>query len=129
MLTNGWEPPLPEQAEKALTTAALTVVARDPNGKAVGMIRVICDYCYVSYITDVMVLPEFHGQGIGAELMQWALTWIDDNTPEGTYMAAHLMACDSDVEKFYEKFGFNVRPYAGRGAGMTRDFDKRIEIG
>ena len=69
------------------------------------------------YLQDIIVLPEWRGQGIGRLIIEVLLTEAKKIAPEGAtlgLMAAH------DKEEFYEKFGFEQRPTNRLGAGMTQ---------
>lgn len=92
-------------------------VARD-NDKAVGMSRVLFDFGYTAYITDVIVHPDYQGQGIGTKLVKMILNFLKENSNEDEFMSYVLIA-NKGKEKFYEKFGFVARPTDTLGAGMT----------
>ena len=46
------------------------MVARLPEGRIIGMARVISDGCSDAYIQDVVVLPPYRRRGIGRELVR-----------------------------------------------------------
>ena len=65
----GWfEFPL-EEAKAGLDNAYMVLCARDGK-KAVGLMRLLWDGGYVAVISDVMVDPEYQGQGIGRHLVE-----------------------------------------------------------
>lgn len=107
-----------EQAERGLKHTDYVVVAKDEE-KIVGMARVLFDFGYTAYISDVIVLPEYQGQGIGKTMMLKILQFLKDNSVEGEFMMYALTAAKGK-EGFYEKFGFIKRPNDNQGAGMTR---------
>lgn len=74
---------------------------------------------YVVIITDVIILPEYQGSGIGKCLMQDMMNYIHTNLKEGQSVLINLMAA-KDKELFYERFGFEQRPTGTLGAGMTQ---------
>lgn len=82
------------------------MVARLPEGRIVGMGRVISDGCSDAYIQDVAVLPSYRKQGIGRELIR-RLT---------EYCIARKIAwiglvAEPGTREFYEELGYG--PLAG----------------
>ncbi len=107
-----------EQAERGLRHTDYIVVAKDEE-KVVGMARVLFDFGYVAYITDVIVHPKYQGQGIGKDMMCKVLKFLEDNSIDGEYMMYALTAAKGK-EGFYKKFSFIERPNENQGAGMTK---------
>jgi len=62
----------------------------------VGCLRVLTDGYYFGTITELLVLPEYQGQGVGSKLLRLAR----ENTPTPLYFGAQPGA-----EGFYEKNG------------------------
>jgi len=89
------------------------------NNKAAGMARVVGDKGYVMLIVDVVVAPEFRGQGVGSRLMEELMRLIEASVKDGEGVMAQLMAAKG-LEGFYQKFGFRIRPNGDCGAGMTQ---------
>lgn len=118
----GWYELSPRQLECALTRLVFAITALDGE-KEVGSARVVGDGGYQFFISDVIVRPEYQGQGIGrgmlTRLMDKALSVAD----EGETIMINLMAA-KDKEPFYEKLGFMRRPNDERGCGMTRFLKK-----
>ena len=85
--------------------------------KMVGMARVIGDGGLVFYIQDVIVLPEFQGRGIGSQMMEKVMAYIENHAHHNTIIG--LMSAIGK-EAFYERYGFTRRPTEKYGAGMTR---------
>jgi GNAT superfamily N-acetyltransferase len=118
----GW-PELPDrQAAASLNNSAFFVAARH-EGKAIGMTRVVGDGGYIAYIADVIVMPEYQGQGIGKTMVDMAMQFISDSMSEGETVFVNLMAAKGK-EPFYSKFGFAERPNETHGAGMTQYLKK-----
>ena len=105
------------QAERGLENATYLVVARE-GGKAVGMARALFDFGYTAYLHDVIVHPDYQRKGIGTQLVNNVLSWLDDHVVEGEYMQ-YVVVAAKGKEDFYKRFGFVARPTDELGAGMT----------
>lgn len=68
------------------------------------MSRVISDGIYF-LIVDVIVVPKYQGQGIGTEMMQRLIQYIDKKNPIGSRPSIQLLSI-AGKESFYEKHGF-----------------------
>jgi ribosomal protein S18 acetylase RimI-like enzyme len=73
--------------------------------RLVGYCRCLSDFTYVSYISDIMVHPEFQRQGIGATLIEYSKTKI------GPDSRLSLLS-NIETESYYEKLGFKRHPRA-----------------
>ncbi|WMJ22827.1 GNAT family N-acetyltransferase [Paludicola sp. MB14-C6] len=113
----GWSEIHLEKAKLGLEHSAFITVAQQ-GSTPIGMARVISDYGYVAYIADVVVNPSFQGHGIGKQLMQNVIDYINSTLIEGHFVMVNLMAA-SGKESFYEGFGFQKRPTNENGSGMT----------
>jgi len=69
----------------------------------VGIGRIIGDGGCFFEITDMAVLPDHQGQGVGRLIMEALTNWLNDNAPKTAYVS--LMA-HHGKPAFYEKFGF-----------------------
>ena len=79
--------------------------------RVVGFVNAISDGVLTSFIPLLEVVPEYHGQGIGRELMRRMMESLD-----GMYMID--ACCDDDKVSFYEQFGMiNIG-----NAMLKRDF-------
>lgn len=105
-------------ATNALQNAFHITTVRD-NGRAVGMIRVLSDSDYANFITDVMVIPEYQGQGIGTEMMRRTVNFMKSTMQPGETIVLYLMSAIGK-EDFYKRFGFRTRPNEDWGAGMSQ---------
>ncbi len=104
-------------AGNALNNAFHIMSVRD-NGRCVAMIRVLSDGSYANFITDVIVIPEYQGQGIGSEMMRRTVAHMHSTLEEGEKIVLYLMSA-SGKEPFYRRFGFRDRPNELVGAGMN----------
>ena len=114
----GWQPLAPEQAAAGLRGTAFLVAAME-EGRTVGMARLISDGGYIAFLADVVVLPEYQGQGIGRAMMERVMAYIGGQMKEGWRIQMVLVAAEGK-EAFYEKFGFTARPGENAGAGMAQ---------
>lgn len=86
------------------------VVVHEPTGETVGMGRIVGDGGMVFQIGDMAVHPDHQRQGLGAEIMESLLAYLDREAPPNSYV--NLMA---DVDGFYEQFGFEETRPASKG--------------
>lgn len=112
--TIGWKCPSRRLLEKSLQNSETSKYVID--GKTVGIARMVTDYGYMALIADVMVKPEYQGQGIGKKLMNNLLDRALNTLEEDETMMIQLLAA-SGKKNFYEKFGFKDKPEAVE-AGM-----------
>ena len=114
----GW-PQFPlEQAEGGLAGTTHTCCYRK-DGKPIALLRVLWDHGYVVYIADVIVRPEYQGQGLGRALMNHAMEYIRGMLKPGWHVMVSLMSAQGK-EEFYKKFGFITRPDESHGCGMCQ---------
>ncbi len=76
-------------------------VAREPDGRIVGMGRAISDGVSDAYIQDVVVLKELRGHGIGAELVRR----LTARCQEAGLVWIGLIA-EPNTQEFYQPLGF-----------------------
>ncbi len=73
------------------------VISAWAEDKLVGCVRVLSDRMFRSIIYDLAVMPEFHNQGIGNELVRRCMEYF----PNSEWLAETETATG-----FYEKIGF-----------------------
>lgn len=105
-----------EQAVEGLKNSFILVCFR-VDGKPVAIGRAVSDHGYVVYIADVIVVPEYQGQGLGRKVMEYLLEQIKASLKPGYKVMISLLAAKGK-EKFYNKFGFVDRPSEDFGCGM-----------
>ncbi|MCL2696474.1 MAG: GNAT family N-acetyltransferase [Oscillospiraceae bacterium] len=113
----GWREVSERQFDIGVKNTQYTVVAKE-NGKTIAMGKAIGDGGYYWNISDLVVLPEHQGKGLGREINERLLKLINDSAESGEYVVIHL-ASAKGKEPFYEKFGFKPRPFDNYGAGMS----------
>ena len=107
-----------KRARIALDNSLYTIIALIDE-KPVGMARVVGDGGFVYFICDVIVHPDYQSGGIGKALITNVLTWIENQVAENETVMVNLMSA-YEKEPFYEKLGFNRRPFENHGCGMSK---------
>ena len=99
-------------------------VGRD-DGKVISMARAVGDGGYHLLVVDVIVHPDYQGQGIGRQMITQLIDFVHNDyiEPGETAMVSLLSA--KDKEPFYEKFGFFRRPNDERGSGMSMFYTQK----
>ena len=118
----GWIKLDRNQAQKALDNSLAVITVFDGD-KAVGMGRIVGDQSVISYIQDLIIIPEYQGKSIGSQLLNRLIAIVDDMTVPGTRMMLCRM-CAEGREKFYKKHGFIARPTESLGPGMIQYIEK-----
>jgi predicted GNAT family N-acyltransferase len=115
-----WREITPGQAKRGLENTTFLTVARDDE-KIIGMGRVLFDYGYTAYIGDVIIRPEYQGQGIGSHIVKSLMDKTLDAACEGDRIM-FILGAAKGKEEFYEKFGFKMQPneYSGHGMSMYK---------
>lgn len=105
-----------EQVKKALKNNLYDVVAL-VNDEVVGMGRLVGDGVMYWYLQEIVVLPEYQGNGIGTAIVNKLLKYVEEHTAEGNFTSVGLTAAEGK-EDFYERFGF------AKSRGMTKYIEK-----
>lgn len=114
----GWRELSKEQAECAIDNSLYIVVAYD-DGKPVGMGRIVGDKAVISYVQDLIVLPDMQLKGIGSVILEKLVEYVKSiKYPDSTMMLC--LMCARGREKFYEKHSFIARPNDDLGPGMIQ---------
>lgn len=117
----GWHLFSKNQMQQALDNSLYTIVAVE-NNQSVGMGRLIGDGMYF-LIVDVVVHPVFQKCGIGTNIMNMLLKYVEKKTPTGGRSSVQLVA-EKGKEPFYEKLGFKTIPNEFCGSGMIKVIHK-----
>jgi len=97
MANQVWPGKYHAQYTKEALARTVNITARDGE-ILVGCVRVLTDGYFFSTVTEILVLPEYRGQGIGRVLMELAL----EASPSSLIFGAQL-----EAEGFYEKIGYD----------------------
>lgn len=116
--TVGWTQFPLEQARACIDKAYMILCVRDDE-KPVGVIRLLWDGGYIAFLSDVIVIPEYQGMGIGRKLVEAGIQKLKAGMKPG-YKVKIVLNASKGKEPFYEKFGFKVRPNEDGGPGMDQ---------
>ena len=105
------------QAQRGLEHTTFLTAVRD-GGKIVAMGRMLFDFGYTAYLGDVIVRPEYQGQGIGKRIVENLIDRTMDSAHEGEWIM-FILGAAKNKEPFYEKLGFQKRPNETSGGGMS----------
>ena len=111
----GWEIYEHDVIEKALPNSLYCVCAF-VNAEIVGMARLIGDGGLVYYIQDMIIKPDYQRKRIGTKLMNKIMEYIRTHASHNSIIG--LMSAKGK-ERFYERYGFVIRPTDQLGNGMT----------
>ncbi len=104
--TAGWGEMTDEGLATGLSSSLYACVVLH-EGEAVACGRVVGDGGMYFYVQDVIVVPEYHGRGLGAQIMGGVMGYLQRVARPGAFVG--LMAA-RDAEGFYERYGFGRRP-------------------
>ncbi len=109
----GLSPKSREAAQVGLPNSLFGVVVRN-GGEVIGMGRVIGDGALFFQVTDIAVLPEHQGRGIGKAIVAEIVRYLERVAMGGAY--ASLIA-DGEAHRLYAQFGFAI---TNGSVGMER---------
>ena len=93
----------PIMLQNALEHSLFLLSARDEEGKLIGFLRAVGDGYSIVYIQDIIVLPEYHRQGIGTQLLRQTIEHFKE-------VYQMILTTDSELKTiaFYEANGFTA---------------------
>jgi GNAT superfamily N-acetyltransferase len=110
----------PADVERMLASSDLVfAVVESSSGRAVGFARVLTDRVYTALILDVIVAPEYRGQGLGRLLVETILA-----EPGLQTVRSIELVCQPEHVAFYERWGFSAS--VGRSGLMRRTVDPAL---
>ena len=111
-----------EEAEAGLSNSYIWCLRdNEASGRPIGIGRVIWDHGYVMYIADIIVIPEYQGNGLGRVIMEKVMDFTHEQLKPGYKFMVSLCSAKGKDE-FYKKFGFVSRPNDDFGPGMHQWF-------
>lgn len=98
----------PTMLQNALEHSLFLISARDEDGKLIGFLRAVGDGYSIVYIQDIIVLPEYHRQGIGTQLLRQTMEHFKE-------VYQMILTTDSELKTvaFYESNGFTALSKVG----------------
>ena len=114
----GWIKLTRSQAQAALDNSVKVFTVFDDD-RPIGMGRVVGDKAVISYIQDLIIIPEYQSKHIGGMLIEHIISYVKSLTYEDSRMMLCLM-CAKGREQFYEKHNFIARPTDALGPGMIQ---------
>ena len=113
-----WKSLKTEQAKTALKNS-LFIISAYENDKLVAMGRIVGDGAVICYVQDLIVVPDYQGNGVGSMILERLIRFVETMRIENGEMMLCLM-CAKGRESFYEKHGFLARPTESLGPGMIQ---------
>ena len=89
-----------EQMQEALSRSLYTITAVEDD-QTVGMGRLVGDGMYY-LMADLVVHPAYQKRGVGTEIADRLMKYVEDRTPAGGRSSLQLIA-EKGKEGFYEK--------------------------
>lgn len=96
----GWDP---EEIKPLIGGSFLFAVARNNDGTAIGMGRVISDGCSDGYIQDLVVHRDYRGMGLGRRILK---ALVEESHRRGLGWIG--LIAEPGTSNFYEKEGFSI---------------------
>ena len=111
-----------EEAEAGLSNSYIWCLRdNEASRRPIGIGRVIWDHGYVMYIADIIVIPEYQGNGLGRVIMEKVMDFTHEQLKPGYKFMVSLCSAKGKDE-FYKQFGFVSRPNDDFGPGMHQWF-------
>lgn len=117
----GWNNFEDSQMIKAIQNSLYTITVVEEE-QVIAMGRLIGDGMYY-LVVDIVVKPEYQKQGIGSQIIDKILNYIEDRTPVGGRSSVQLTA-EKGKEAFYINKGFKLIPHEFCGSGMRKVIHK-----
>lgn len=89
-----------ERIAKLVKNVSISLVARNGDGKVIGVLFGVTDFAYWLYVTDLGADRGYTGRGVGRRLMKTAL-----ETAGGEKDIAVYLIANENAVPFYEKLG------------------------
>lgn len=93
-----------QAASIGLPNSIYSVVVYFSN-EVIGIGRIVGDGGCFFEITDIAVLPEHQGKGVGRKIMEKLVHYLNSNAPDTAFVSLHA---DHNTPEFYKKFGFKL---------------------
>ena len=111
----GLLPKSEEAAAIGLPNSLFAVTIREEHGQLLAMGRLVGDGGCFAQVCDIAVHPEHQGKGLGRQIMQELMDYVNQHLPAGAFV--NLFA-DGTANQLYKKFGFQET--APKSVGMAK---------
>ena len=89
-----------ERIRKLVKNVSISLIARNEEGKVVGVLFGLTDFCYWLYVTDLCVDRDYERQGLGRRLMKEAHELAGGEKDIALYLIAN-----ENAVPFYKELG------------------------
>lgn len=113
----GWRPITNKQAERGIEHTSFLVSVKSGE-KIIGMGRILFDFGCVAYMTDIIVIPDYQGKGIGSRIVETLIQKLKNDSDVNDEILLTILSAKGK-EGFYKKFGFVERPNETMGCGLS----------
>ena len=72
------------------------------------MARYVSDGGYAGLIMDVIVHPDYQGNGYGTEMIDYLINYLKNNIQDDEELMIQLLSAPGK-QTFYSKFGFKIK--------------------
>ena len=91
-----------EVVETSLRNSIHCITIKE-NEQIVGMGRIVGDGAIYFYIQDIVVHPDYQKKGIGKQIMDLLVKYLNTNAPDKAFVG---LFASQGKESFYEKYDF-----------------------
>lgn len=98
----------PKRARVALANSLYTLIAMDGSGPGRDGQSSMRWPGYVYFICDVIVRPSYQSHGLGRQIIENVLAWLESQVEDDETIMVNLMSA-MNKEPFYEKLGFHQK--------------------
>lgn len=98
----GWETWSEKAISMAITNTLSIILVKNEKGNTIGMGRIIGDGMYF-YLQDIVVHPEFQGQGVGDYILGYLISCVISCRADFPMIS---IFCPETAKEFYERKGF-----------------------
>ncbi|PGG95728.1 hypothetical protein AJ79_09901 [Helicocarpus griseus UAMH5409] len=95
------------------TNSATTSTSTDSNSTSqkpfaknptqIGFARIVTDNVTIAYLTDVYILPEYQGIGLGSWMLQCVNEWVDGRDESGYFRRLMLLTVGGHRAEYYRR--------------------------
>lgn len=108
-----------EVVETSLSNSIHCITVKD-NEQIVGMGRIVGDGAIYFYIQDIVVHPDYQNNGIGKEIMNLLVEYLNTSAPDKAFVG---LFASQGKEPFYEKYNF--KDFSPNMTGMFTVISKK----